>query len=132
MSGKQGRAFYELEIYKRYENLSDLLWDIVDDWSPRHQIHPGNQLLRAVDSIGANIAESVGRGHFKDSHNFLLYARGSIAETQHWIRKAVHRKLLAEEHVEELRETSIVLHKQLNAFIRSQKPRPGKLADRGS
>jgi four helix bundle protein len=78
-------------------------------------------MLRAVDSIGANIAESVGRGHARDSRNFLFYARGSVAETQHWIRVAIRRALLAPETVEQLRDTSTVLYKQLNAFIRAQK-----------
>jgi four helix bundle protein len=122
MAAKQGRAFYELEIYQRYETISDLLWDIVDKWSPRHQELIGDQMLRAVDSVGANIAEAVGRGHFKESLHHLFYGRGSLAETQHWIRRAVRRKMLDPEQVETLRQSTITLYKQLNAFIRSQRP----------
>ncbi len=122
VSGTQGRAFYDLEIYQRYEKLSDLLWDEVDRWEYRHQQHPGNQMLRAVDSIGANIAESIGRGHYKEGQQFLNYARGSVTETQHWIRRAVKRGLIQKQNLSDLRSTSIILHKQLNAFKRAQKP----------
>ncbi len=123
MSGKAGRGFYDLEIYRRYETLSDALWSAVDGWEGRHQRTIGDQMLRAVDSIGANIAEGVGRGHYKDTNKFLLYARGSMAETQHWIRVAIRRRLIAPEAVSTLRDSSITLHRQLNAFLRAQTPR---------
>ncbi|HEY3321063.1 MAG TPA: four helix bundle protein [Planctomycetota bacterium] len=130
MSGSRGRGFYDLEIDQRYERLSTMLWDAVDVWSERHQRHPGRQMLEAVDSIGSNIAESVGRGHFGESQHFLLYARGSMTETQHWIRTAVRRRLFADALIPQLREESMSLHAQLNAFINAQRPlnRPARAA----
>ena len=123
MSGKSGSGFSELEIYKRYESLSELLWDMVESWPRRFQSIIGDQMLRAADSIGANIAEGVGRGHYKECLHHLYYARGSLAETQHWIRIAVRRKLVVEARIQPLRELSSTLHKQLNAFIAAQRPR---------
>ena len=122
MSEEKGRSFYELEIYKRYEQLSDVLRDIVDLWNSRYQNLIGDQMLRAVDSIGANIAEAMGRGHFKECLHHLYYSRGSLSETQHWIRRAIRRRLLNESQTNSLRENTMILSKQLNAFIRSQKP----------
>ena len=123
MSGSKTKAFCELDIYKRYEALSDLLWDSVEKWPRRHQIILGDQVLRAVDSIGANIAEAVGRWHFKESLNLLFYARGSLVETQHWIRVAVRRNLLDQKAIPILREHSLILSKQLSLFIQRQRPR---------
>lgn len=115
------KDFYRLEIYGRYESISNMLWAAVDSWPRSHQNLIGNQLLRAVDSIGANIAESVGRGHFWESLHYLFYGRGSLTETQHWIRRAVHLRLLKQDEVIFLRSETTTLHKQLNAYIRAQR-----------
>lgn len=48
----------------------------------------GKQIVRSADSIGANIAEGLGRGSFQDNRRFIKIARGSLNETQHWLRLA--------------------------------------------
>ena len=123
MSGNSRSGFSNLEIYRNYEQLSEMLWNAVGTWELWHKDVLGKQLLRATDSIGANIAESVGRGHFRESLHHLYYARGSLAETQHWIRVAVRRQLIGDNEINHLRELSVLLHKQLNAFIRAQTPK---------
>ena len=123
MSGKSGASFSDLHVYQRYEELSDLLWNAVGNWKIRSHLNIGDQALRAVDSIGANIAESVGRAHHKESLHHLFYARGSLLETQHWIRVAVRRKIIDEATVTKMRSVSLVLIKQLNSFIRAQRAR---------
>ena len=123
MSGKEGTHFSQLQIYQRYEELSELLWNVVDCWDRMLQDRLGSQMLRAVDSIGANIAEAIGRAHFKESLHHLYYARGSLLETQHWIRVAVRRKLIDKTQTQQLREIALVLQRQLNAFIRVQRPK---------
>ena len=56
----------------------------------------GSQLLRAIDSVGANIAESAGRWHTRDRRQLLMIARGSLYEAEHWVLRAEARNLLAE------------------------------------
>jgi four helix bundle protein len=51
----------------------------------------GKQMVRAGDSIGANIAEGSGRGSFQDNRRFIRIARGSLYETMHWLRRANNR-----------------------------------------
>ena len=63
-------------------------------WKPLDQWSVGIQLTRAADSIGANIAEATGRWHQRDQIRFLLHARGSLAEVEHWIGAATRRGLL--------------------------------------
>jgi len=122
MSGTHGRSFADLEIYQLYESLSDRLWDIVESWDYRYQKRIGDQMLDAVDSIGANIAESIGRGHVRDGCRFLFFSRGSLHETEHWIRVAKRRRLIPDEALKELRDDFVILAKKLNAFIRKQRP----------
>ena len=57
----------------------------------------GKQLVRAVDSIAANLSEGFGRYHFKEKKNFSYYSRGSLYETKTWIVKAKNRKLINED-----------------------------------
>ena len=44
-----------------------------------------NQLIRAVSSIGANIAEGYGRLYQQNYYQFLSIARGSSFEVEYWL-----------------------------------------------
>ena len=94
--------FENLQIYKLSEKLSDQLWKIVVRWDVLARDTVGKQLVRAVDSIGANIAEGSGRGTDPEIRRFLRIARGSSYETQHWLRRAYRRRLLNEKEVNDL------------------------------
>jgi four helix bundle protein len=86
--------FQDLEVYKLAEELADTIWEIVREWYVLARDTVGKQLIRAADSIGANIAEGSGRASNGDTWRFLRIARGSLLETQHWLRRAFQRKLL--------------------------------------
>ncbi len=75
--------------------------------------------MRAADSIGANIAEGSGRGSDQDYRRFLRIARGSLYETQHWLRRAFRRELLTSEQIEFLKVLVDRLSPALNAYLRS-------------
>src|SRR5207253_734625 len=79
----------------------------------------GKQMVRAADSIGANIAEGVGRGSFQDNRRFIKIARGSLNETQHRLRRAYKRTLLSKEQVNNLKPIIDELAPRLNAYLRS-------------
>src|SRR5437868_2605838 len=87
--------FDELEVYRAAEQLADLVWDIVLRWGAFARDTVGKQLVRAADSVGANIAEGCGRQSFRDNQRFVKIARGSLNETKHWLRRAFRRKLLS-------------------------------------
>jgi four helix bundle protein len=111
-----------LAVYKLSERLSDEVWAIVIKWDelPRNTV--GKQLIRAADSIGANIAEGVGRGSFQDNRRFIRIARGSLNETKHWLRRAYRRRLLDQESVARLKPILDELPPRLNAYLRSIGP----------
>ena len=116
----------ELEVYQLSENISDLIWDICSlwEWFPKDTV--GKQLVRAADSIGANIAEGYGRFSFKENIQFCYYARGSFYETKHWLRRAKQRKLLNANQEVELRKLFQKLGPKLNAYITSIKKEANK------
>ncbi len=51
----------KLEVYNMAENFSDDVWEIVIKWDYFMKDTVGKQLVRAADSISANIAEGYGR-----------------------------------------------------------------------
>src|SRR6266705_4523023 len=87
-------SFENLHVYRLSEKLCHAIWMVVKEWDPLAKYTLGRQLIRAADSIGANIAEGTGRGSFQDNRRFVRNARGSLYETRHWLRRAHQRKLL--------------------------------------
>lgn len=75
--------FENLRIYKLAEALADQVWDIVIEWNGFNRNTVGSQLVRAADSVGANIAEGVGRWGLQDQKRFMYIARASLNETKH-------------------------------------------------
>ncbi len=106
----------DLDVYQMAEDLSDKVWDICIEWDYFTKDTIGKQLVRAADSISANLAEGHGRFHFKDRLKFCYYARGSLEETKSWISKAIRRKLISSE-LNEIKQTIEILPKKLNAYI---------------
>jgi four helix bundle protein len=115
-----GRTSFEnLQVYKLGEELADGIWKVVIGWEQFAKTTVGRQMVRAADSIGANIAEGSGRGSFQDNRRFVKMARGSLNETKHWLRRAYCRGLLSKEDVKRLRPIIDELAPKLNAYLRS-------------
>src|SRR5438067_13316536 len=111
--------FENLRIYELSEKLADKVWESVLPWDGFSKDTVGRQLVRAADSIGANIAEGSGRGSSPDYRRFLRISRGSLYETLHWLRRAYLRKLLSEKQTKEIRSIISELSPTLNAYLRS-------------
>jgi four helix bundle protein len=114
--------FENLRVYQLAESLADAVWDIVLRWENFARDTVGKQLVRAADSIGANIAEGSGRGSVLDNRRFVRVARGSLYETKHWLRRAYRRKLLTAKQTNSLKQTVDELTRTLNGYLRSLKP----------
>jgi len=124
-----GKAFHDLEVYRLAEKLADRAWRLVARWDWFAKNTVGRQLVRAADSIGANIAEGCGRGTYKDNRRFVRIARGSLNETRHWLRRAYGRNLLTAEQVDEVKPLLDELSPRLNAYLRSIGPVESDVSD---
>jgi len=109
----------DLEIYQISMSLSGQIWEISKTWKYFEKDTIGKQIVRASDSISANISEGFGRYHFNDSKNFLFYARGSLYETLTWLTKARDRNLIKNEEFEDLERQYTRLSVKLNNFIKT-------------
>ncbi|MFN6486097.1 MULTISPECIES: four helix bundle protein [unclassified Nostoc] len=115
-----GRPNFErLEVYKLSEKLADEIWQIVKGWDSFTKDTIGKQIVRAADSISANIAEGEGRYNFQDNRRFIKIARGSLYETINWLRRAYKRNLLTNEQTKLLNPIIDELSPKLNAYLKS-------------
>lgn len=108
----------DLKLLQNAEEVCDAVWDIVAEWDYFPKKTVGEQLVRAVDSIGANIAESYGRYHYGEKINFLYYSRGSLFETKFWLRRAAKRKLMEVDVAKTYNARLDGLAKGINTFIK--------------
>ena len=90
----------ELQVYNLSMDMAERIWNIVVKWDYFNKDTIGKQLVRAADSVAANLSEGYGRYHFKENVNFSYYSRGSLYESKTWLTKAYNRKLIFDEPFE--------------------------------
>ena len=107
----------DLDVYKISLMISDKIWNIVLNWDNFSKNNVGGQLLRAIDSVGANISEGYGRGSKIDNARFVKMARGSLFESKHWLTISNRRKLLSDSETKEILDDIENLLPRLSAYI---------------
>ena len=108
----------DINSYKIAFNLSNYVWNIVIKWDYFAKKTVGDQFVRSVDSISANIAEGFGRYNKKDKIKFYRYSFGSLKESFDWNEKAKIRKLLKIEEYNYIFNELEKLPKELHALIK--------------
>jgi len=113
-----GSGLENLEVLNDAQQIADELWSRVSAWNGLARDVVGLQLARAVDSIGANIAEAFGRFHYADKIRFLYYARGSLFEAKFWIDRANRRGLIPPQEATDWDARLTEVARKLNALVR--------------
>ena len=111
--------FENLRVYQLSEEISDIVWNIVAGWDYLAKDTVGKQLVRAADSVGANIAEGTGRGSYADNKRFVKIARGSLFEVKHWLKRSYKRELVNDSEIESLNKLINELTPKISAYINS-------------
>ncbi len=107
-----------LEVYRVARDLSVFAWQIYKNLELDQKIIIGQQFVKSVDSIGANIAEGYGRYHYLDKIKFYYTARASLFESIHWAELLNERGLLKDEIFNNFIGKAENLHAKLNGWIR--------------
>ena len=63
----------DLQVYQLSMEIGDNIWEIVTRWDYFAKDTVGKQMVKAVDSVAANLSEGVGRFHYKEKKNFGYY-----------------------------------------------------------
>ena len=110
----------DFQIYNMSMDLAEELYKEVIKWNYFDKDTIGKQLIRAVDSIGANLSEGMGRYHYKERKHFSYYSRGSLFETKTWVTKAQNRNLISREKsnyfLEKLEKIGVKLNNYINTI----------------
>ena len=109
----------ELQVYQLSMDLGEKIWKIVMKWDYFAKDTVGKQLVRAVDSIAANLSEGYGRYHYKESRHFGYYSRGSLFETKTWITKAHNRGMTNDLDFGEIIKSVDIIGVKINNYINS-------------
>ena len=107
----------DIESYRIAFHLSNYVWDVVARWEIFEKRSIGEQFVRAIDSISANIAEGFGRYNKKDKIKFYRYSQGSMLESLDWNQKAKVRNLLSEKDYDFIFNELQKLPKAINSLI---------------
>lgn len=110
----------DLQIYQLSMNMAEEIWNIVIKWDYFTKDTIGKQLVKAADSVSANLSEGFGRFFYKEERQFCYYSRGSLYETKTWLTKASNRKLISTEEFErfnkDIRNIGVKLNNYINAI----------------
>jgi four helix bundle protein len=110
----------DLEVYQLSGKLSSIAWKIFCRMNFEDKKHIGDQFLRSVDSIGANVAEGYGRFHYLDKVRFYYNSRASHYEAfTHWLELLIERERISKNEIDSINETAHILQIKLNNFIKS-------------
>ena len=117
MEQKKFLKLKDIEAYRISFYLSNYVWDIVIKWNSFSQRTVGEQFVRAIDSISANLAEGFGMYGKRDKIKFYRYSQGSLTESLDWNQKSKIRMLLKETGYQKIFSEPEKLPKAINALI---------------
>jgi four helix bundle protein len=109
-------SYRDLKAWQKGMDLAEETYQLAKLLPRTEEYRLTSQLLRAVASVPANIAEGHARGTRRDYANFISIARGSVAETETFLLLAVRAKLLSEPQAAPALKLTGELGKMLNVL----------------
>ena len=110
-------SFEELETWKLARQLKIDLKTLTNQFPVHEQFRLTDQIIRSSRSVCANIAEGLGRFHYKDNSRFCRNARGSLFETLNHLIDAQDEGYISEETLIEFKNRLLHCNKVLNGYI---------------
>jgi len=112
------KDFKTLIVWQKARELAQDIYLITANFPQFETYATKSQIIRAVTSIGANIAEGNGQLYKKKQINFLNNALASASETRHWLITALDNKYISQEDYNKLEQKTIEIIRMLIGYIR--------------
>ena len=112
------KDFKTLVVWQKARELSQDIYKLTSNFPNFETYATKPQIIRAVTSIGANIAEGNGQLYIKKQISFLNNALGSAAETRHWLIIALDNNYFSQTEYEMLESKLIEITKMLIGLIK--------------
>ena len=109
--------FETLNVWKKAQELCDVVLDEVKNLPSEYRYTIGNNLIRAAMSVPNNIAEGSGRKTIKESSNFYNIAKGSVYEVVNVIMILSNKGLIIREKYDLIYAKSEEISKMLSGLI---------------
>jgi len=107
----------DTEVFQCFLSVAQEGWELVQTWERFAKSTIGRQLVRSLDSIGANLVEGDGRYGEAEGIHFFVIARGSARESKYWLHVAERRRLVSINRADELISRLEVGMRMLNGLI---------------
>jgi four helix bundle protein len=111
--------FEKLEVYKRAEDFSDEVTDMIVKINERIYASIKDQLIRSSSSVFVNIAEGCSNFYRNDKKRYYRIARGSVFESILLLRYMKRRGLVANNKFNEWYHECHEISKMISGLIRS-------------
>jgi four helix bundle protein len=107
----------KLLVWQKSMNLVTEIYQISQKF-PREEVYGlTSQIRRSAISVPSNIAEGKGRFTPGEFRQFLIHARGSLAELETQVQIAGNLGYLKAQNVEELKAKTMEIGKMINGLI---------------
>lgn len=127
------RSFRDLDVWRKAHGLFlNVARDVERFPRKRAALVVADQLLRAVGSVSANIAEGFGRHVGPEFQHYLIVARGSLTESENWFLKCRDLGFLRADVFAERDEVCRELLRMLNAMLGALRRKGRDLPARGT
>ncbi|MDD5223975.1 MAG: four helix bundle protein [bacterium] len=111
--------FENLDVYQKSIEFINEIFNVSEEFKPKHQSSLGDQLRRSSLSIANNIAEGIGRKYKKEKKQFLHTSVASAFECIPALKIALLQKEITEVKHDSLYQECYVISKMLTSLINS-------------
>ncbi len=112
------QSFEKLKVWQKAHALMlEIHKDLVPLFPESEKYDLSSQIRRSSKSVGANIAEGLGRFYYMDNVRFCYQARGSLDETLNHLRAALDLGYCPRELYSNLRRQVEEIRRILNGYI---------------
>jgi four helix bundle protein len=118
--------YQDLVFYQKTRDVVKAIDTLIKTWPKTMQAQEiSRQMFRSATSVGANIAEGHGRHQGTEYIHYLIIARASANETEHWLHTAQDCGLESKERMGEILKLNNEVTRMITSTINTIRANQG-------